>query len=87
MPSFTVEVFKQLNLHHQELVSLSDEKGDVDRARRTWEIVPACHKIGEPKPLFEELSSERLEELKNKSSMKISAEAEAEQLNKTKISV
>lgn len=50
-----LKVFKQLNLPHQEQVSLSDEKGEVDRARRLWEIVPAGHKIGEPKPLFEEL--------------------------------
>ncbi|GKV28681.1 hypothetical protein SLEP1_g37700 [Rubroshorea leprosula] len=92
MPSFTVEVFKQLNLPQQEQLSLSDEKGEIDRARRLWEIVPAGHKIGEPKPLFEELKPERVDELRNKyaGSQAERAEAEAakiaEQVKKTKIS-
>ena len=60
IPSFSFEVFKQLNLPPQAQISLCDEKGDVDRARRPWEIIPAAHKIGDPKPLFEELK-----ELKN----------------------
>lgn len=50
-----IKVLKQLNLPHPEQVSLSDEKGDLDRATRPWELVPAGHRIGEPKPLFEEL--------------------------------
>ncbi|GLT61022.1 hypothetical protein SLA2020_337580 [Shorea laevis] len=92
MPSFTVEVFKQLNLPQQEQLSLSDEKGEIDRARRLWEIVPAGHKIGEPKPLFEELKPERVDELRDKyaGSQAERAEAEAakiaEQVKKTKIS-
>ena len=55
-----LKVFKQLNLPPQAQISLCDEKGDFDRARRPWEIIPAGHKIGDPKPLFEELK-----ELKN----------------------
>lgn len=95
IPSFSVEVFKQLNLLPQEQISLSDEKGDVDRARKLWEIIPAGHKIGIPKPLFEELKTERVEELRQKyagsqADRRARAEADAaktaEQLKKTKIS-
>lgn len=39
----------------QTQISLPDEKEDIDRARRLWEIIPTGHKIGDPKPLFEEL--------------------------------
>lgn len=34
---------------------LCDEKGDIERAKRPWEIVPAGHRIGTPEPLFKEL--------------------------------
>ncbi|XP_022733672.1 methionine--tRNA ligase, cytoplasmic-like isoform X1 [Durio zibethinus] len=95
IPSFSVEVFKQLNLPPQAQISLCDEKGDVDRARRLWEIIPAGHKIGFPKPLFEELKTERVEELRqqyagSQADRRARAEADAvktaEQLKKTKIS-
>ncbi|XWS35163.1 hypothetical protein CRYUN_Cryun21dG0102200 [Craigia yunnanensis] len=95
IPSFSVEVFKQLNLPPQAQISLCDEKGDVDRARRLWEIIPAGHKIGDPKPLFEELKIERVEELRqqyagSQADRRARAEADAaktaEQLKKTKIS-
>ncbi|XP_021290707.1 methionine--tRNA ligase, cytoplasmic [Herrania umbratica] len=94
IPSFSVEVFKQLNLPREQ-ISLSDEKGDVDNTRRLWEIVPAGHKIGHPKPLFEELKSERVEELReqyagSQADRRARAEADAaktaEQLKKTEIS-
>lgn len=49
-----LKVFKQLNLSPTE-ISLGDETGDVDRAKRPWEIVPAGHRIGTPEPLFKEL--------------------------------
>ncbi|KAL6553588.1 hypothetical protein OROGR_007430 [Orobanche gracilis] len=65
IPSFSAEVFKQLNMPRTH-ISLSNEKGDVARARRPWEMVPAGHKIGDPKPLFEELKSERVVELREK---------------------
>ncbi|BFG25402.1 hypothetical protein CerSpe_116760 [Prunus speciosa] len=39
-------------------ISLCDDKGDIDRARRPWEIVPVGHKIGKPEPLFKELKDE-----------------------------
>lgn len=95
MPSFSVEVFKQLNLQPEKHISLCYEKGDVDRARRPWEIIPAGHKIGSPKPLFKELKDEEVESFRIKfagsqADRIIRAEAEAaktaEQLKKTKIS-
>ncbi|CAA0809842.1 Probable methionine--tRNA ligase [Striga hermonthica] len=63
IPSFSAEVFKQLNMPRAH-ISLSD--GNVAWARRPWEIVPAGHKIGDPKPLFEELKSERVVALREK---------------------
>ncbi|KAK8684907.1 hypothetical protein V6N13_040921 [Hibiscus sabdariffa] len=97
IPSFSIEVFKQLNLPPQAQISLCDEKGDVDKARRPWQIIPAGHKIGDPKPLFEELKTERVEELRQKyagsqADRRARAEADAaaaktaEQLKKAKIS-
>ncbi|XWS13387.1 hypothetical protein CRYUN_Cryun36dG0033400 [Craigia yunnanensis] len=95
IPSFSFEVFKQLNLPPQEQILLCDEKGDFDRARRPWEIIPAGHKIGDPKPMFEELKIERVEELRqqyagSQADRRARAEADAaktaEQLKKTKIS-
>lgn len=54
--SLTVfKVFKQLNLPSETHLSLCDDEGDIDRARRPWEIVPIGHKIGKPEPLFKEL--------------------------------
>ncbi|KAL6337966.1 hypothetical protein AAG906_005935 [Vitis piasezkii] len=43
MPSFSLEVLKQLNLPPET------------RARKPWELLPAGHKIGTPEPLFNEL--------------------------------
>lgn len=48
-----LQVLKQLSLPLQ--ITLSDEKGDVEKAKRPWEIVPAGHIIGTPVPLFKEL--------------------------------
>lgn len=53
--SLTLKVLNQLNLPPETLLSLSDETGDLERARKPWEILPACHKIGTPEPLFREL--------------------------------
>ncbi|ONI22458.1 hypothetical protein PRUPE_2G130800 [Prunus persica] len=66
MPSFSLEVFKQLNLPPETHISLCDDKGDIDRARRPWEIVPIGHKIGKPEPLFKELKDEEVESLRKK---------------------
>ncbi|XP_071721671.1 methionine--tRNA ligase, cytoplasmic-like [Rutidosis leptorrhynchoides] len=95
MPSFSIEVFKQLNLSPAKL-SFSDENGDIDRARRPWEILPPSHKIGTPEPLFKELKDEEVELYRKKfagsQADRKAAEAEAaatklaEQLKKTKAS-
>lgn len=57
-----LKVFKQLNLPAEAHVSLSDDKGDVDRVKRPWDIISAGHKIGTPKPLFRELVNGLLSE-------------------------
>ncbi|KAL3506428.1 hypothetical protein ACH5RR_031810 [Cinchona calisaya] len=94
MPSFSLEVLKQLNLPLGTQISLCDEKGDVERAKRPWEILPVGHRIGTPEPLFKELKEDEVESFREKFSgsqadRKVKAEAEArisEQLNKTKLS-
>ncbi|KAM3713865.1 hypothetical protein ACJW31_01G288800 [Castanea mollissima] len=53
VPSFSLEVLKQLNLPPDTPIFL--EKGDIDRVSQPWEILPAGHKIGTPAPLFKEL--------------------------------
>ncbi|CAI8617117.1 unnamed protein product [Vicia faba] len=97
MPSFSLEVFKQLNLSTETHLSLSDDKGDVDRVRRPWDLLSAGHKIGTPKPLFRELKDEEVEFYRKKfegsqADRVLRAEAEAAenvaaQLKKTKVSV
>ncbi|XP_040368578.1 probable methionine--tRNA ligase isoform X2 [Rosa chinensis] len=95
MPSFSVKVFKQLNLPPETHISLCDDKGDTDRARRPWEIVPRGHKIGKPEPLFKELNNDEVDSLRKKfagsqADRKEREEAEAvklaEQLKKSKVS-
>ncbi|PQQ21617.1 putative methionine--tRNA ligase isoform X1 [Prunus yedoensis var. nudiflora] len=66
MPSFSLEVFKQLDLPPEAHISLYDDKGDIARARQPWEIVPIGHKIGKPEPLFKELKDEEVESLRKK---------------------
>lgn len=50
-----LQVFKQLNLPPETQASLRDENGEIERAKRPWEFIPAGHKIGAPEPLFKEL--------------------------------
>ncbi|KAM7459617.1 hypothetical protein LguiA_036611 [Lonicera macranthoides] len=94
MPSFSLEVLKQLNLPETQ-ASLSEENGDIERSKRPWEFLPAGHKIGTPVPLFKELKDEEVEFFRQKfagsqADRIIKAEAEAkkvtEQLAKTKVS-
>ncbi|KAI3957903.1 hypothetical protein MKW92_027060 [Papaver armeniacum] len=66
IPSFSVEVVKQLNLPSELPLSLSYENGDINRARRPWEIIPSGHKIGIPEPLFKELKDEEVEFFREK---------------------
>lgn len=95
MPSFTHEVLKQLNLSSETQLSLSDERGGIERSKRPWELVPAGHKIDTPEPLFKELKDEEVEFFRLKfagsqADRIVKAEAEAkkitEQLQKTKVS-
>ncbi|EOA16039.1 hypothetical protein CARUB_v10004167mg [Capsella rubella] len=91
MPSFSREVFKQLNLPLH--FSLSDERGEVLLASRPWEILPPSHRIGTPQPLFKELVDEEVQQYREKfagSQADRRARDEAanltDQLNKTKLS-
>ncbi|XP_023745694.1 probable methionine--tRNA ligase [Lactuca sativa] len=96
MPSFSIEVLKQLNLPLQ--LSLCDDKGDIKKAKTPWEFIPIGHKIGTPVPLFKELKDEEVEFFRNKfagsqadrADRAVKEEAEAkkvtEKLKNTKIS-
>ncbi|KAF8729573.1 hypothetical protein HU200_017517 [Digitaria exilis] len=66
MPSFSNEVRRQLNLSPEENLSLSQEKGEIVKARSPWDFLPAGHKIGRPVPLFEELKDEKVSEHRKK---------------------
>ena len=52
---YDMKVLKQLNLPPEKRLSLCNENGDLERARKPWELMPAGHKIGTPEPLFNEL--------------------------------
>lgn len=96
MPSFSIEVLKQLNLPLQ--LSLSDDKGDIKKSKTPWEFIPVGHKIGTPVPLFKELKDEEVEFFRSKfagsqadrADRAVKEEAEAkkvtEKLKNTKIS-
>ncbi|KAK1284577.1 putative methionine--tRNA ligase [Acorus calamus] len=66
MPSLSVEVLKQLNVPPEMQLSLCHEKGDIDRAGKPWDILPAGHKIGKPEPLFKQLKDEEIEFFREK---------------------
>ncbi|CAA6653607.1 unnamed protein product [Spirodela intermedia] len=66
MPSFSVEVLKQLNLYGGDQLSFSDENGDILQAKNPWNIIPSGHKIGTPQPLFKELKDEEVEFFREK---------------------
>ncbi|KAL7138812.1 hypothetical protein ABFS83_09G007600 [Erythranthe nasuta] len=85
MPSFSLEVLKQLNLPAETQFSLSDDKGEVERAKRPWGILPAGHKIGTPAPLFRELKDEEVAFYREKfagsqADRKVKADAAAKKL-------
>ncbi|KAJ0051563.1 hypothetical protein Pint_01529 [Pistacia integerrima] len=98
MPSFSLEVLKQLNFPIDKQFSLSDDTGGLERARKPWELLPVGHRIGTPSPLFKELKDEDVKLLREKfagsqadradRAVKTQAEAKkiTEQLKKTKIS-
>ncbi|KAJ0960882.1 hypothetical protein J5N97_001232 [Dioscorea zingiberensis] len=95
MPSFSVEVLRQLNLPPEEKFTFCDEKGDTDKAKRLWDLIPSGHVIGKPEPLFKELKDDEVELFRQRFSgsqadRKEKADADArkiaEQLKATKIS-
>lgn len=66
MPSFSIEVLKQLNLPPETYLSLCSEKGDIDKAKQPWNFLPPGHQIGKPEPLFRELKDEEVESLRQR---------------------
>ncbi|CAA7393341.1 unnamed protein product [Spirodela intermedia] len=66
MPSFSIEVLKQLNLYPDAQLSLCDEKGFINRAKSPWDLILSGHKIGTPRPLFKELKDEDIEFFRQK---------------------
>lgn len=63
MPSFTIEVLKQLDLPMAEISSLLDERGEI---QKPWNVILAGHRIGTPRPLFKKLKDEEVEALKKR---------------------
>ncbi|KMZ57962.1 Methionine--tRNA ligase [Zostera marina] len=61
MPSFSTEVFKQLNLPETTQFFLQEENSE-----RPWEMIESGHKIGIPKPLFKKLKGKDVEILSQK---------------------
>ncbi|KAH6778167.1 methionine-tRNA ligase [Perilla frutescens var. hirtella] len=80
MPSFSLEVLKQLDFPLETRFSLSDEKCDVEKATTPWLILPAGHRIGTPTPLFRELKDDEVEFFRNKF-----AGSQAERLAKAQV--
>ncbi|TKV93871.1 hypothetical protein SEVIR_9G257800v4 [Setaria viridis] len=66
MPSFSKEVLQQLNLCPEEHLSFCDEKGDRDKAKRPWDLIPSGHRIGKPAPLFKGLDDNTVKGFKEK---------------------
>ncbi|KAL7611694.1 hypothetical protein Lser_V15G05363 [Lactuca serriola] len=58
------QVPKQLNFPLQ--LSFCDDKGDIKKAKTSWEFIPIGHKIGTPVPLYKELKNEEVEFFWNK---------------------
>ncbi|XP_071695810.1 methionine--tRNA ligase, cytoplasmic-like [Rutidosis leptorrhynchoides] len=63
MPSFSIELLKQLNLPQ---LSLSDDEGNVAKTKSPWELTPIGHNIGTPVPLFEILEDDEINNFRNK---------------------
>ncbi|XP_037466909.1 probable methionine--tRNA ligase [Triticum dicoccoides] len=61
MPSFSKDVLQQLNLCPNEHISFADEKGESDKAKRPWDLIPSNHRIGKIVPLFTELKDDAVD--------------------------
>ncbi|KAJ0980123.1 hypothetical protein J5N97_008378 [Dioscorea zingiberensis] len=66
MPSFSIEVLKQLNVDPGKYLSLDAEQTNVYWARRPWDFLPSGHRIGIPGPLFRELKDEAVKYFREK---------------------
>nr|CAB3494831.1 unnamed protein product [Digitaria exilis] len=66
MPSFSKEVLQQLNLCPEEHLSFCDEKGEREKAKRPWDLIPPGHRIGKPAPLFKGLDDKAVKDFKEK---------------------
>jgi len=60
MPSFSAKVYEQMNIKRTELHETLYDHLKKD-AKRIESLVPAGHQIGEPKPIFREISNEEME--------------------------
>ncbi|KAM0924773.1 hypothetical protein ACQ4PT_004700 [Festuca glaucescens] len=61
MPSFSKDVLQQLNLCLEEHISFSDERGDSNKAKTPWDLIPSNHRIGKPVPLFKALDDDAVD--------------------------
>ncbi|PKA57861.1 putative methionine--tRNA ligase [Apostasia shenzhenica] len=95
MPSFSVEVLRQLNLPLETHLSLCDENGDIHKMKPLWDFLHSGHKIGKPEPLFRELKDDEVESLRQRyagsqadriGKSAVDTKRMAEQLQNTKIS-
>lgn len=66
MPSFSKDVLQQLNLCPEEHISISDERGDGDKAKTPWDLIPSNHRIGKPVPLFKALDDHAVDSFREK---------------------
>ncbi|KAG0460097.1 hypothetical protein HPP92_023225 [Vanilla planifolia] len=64
MPSFSIDVLKQLNLRREILSAFFSEKVDPDKMKQPWNFIPSGHKMGKPEPLFRELNDDEVEALR-----------------------
>ncbi|CAL9096117.1 unnamed protein product [Musa acuminata var. zebrina] len=94
MPSFSIEVLRQLNLSPKTSLSFCNEKGETDDKKKPWNFLPSGHRISKPEPLFKELKDEDVEDFRmrfagSQADRKVKAEADAkkiaEQLKSTNI--
>uniref|UniRef100_A0ACD5ZRK6 Uncharacterized protein n=1 Tax=Avena sativa TaxID=4498 RepID=A0ACD5ZRK6_AVESA len=64
MPSFSKDVLQQLNICPEEHIPFSDERGDIDKAKTPWDLIPSNHRIGKPVPSFKALDDDAVESFK-----------------------
>ena len=63
MPSFSAKVYEQMNIKRTQMHETLYEFLKSD-PKRIEELVPANHQIGDPQPIFREISNEEMEKWK-----------------------